>query len=92
MNSEEFYNKVYDILVATTGANESDRFAFIYNHVKSPEAHLMEEWRFCGKLGFGGKYWKRNNWVTCYKEDETREARSVMKKTNEELKALKDSI
>lgn len=26
-----------------------------------------------GKLGYGGKYWRRENRVSCYREDETTE-------------------
>ena len=66
--TEEFANKVYDILVAEAGANprESDRADFIYQHCKAENGCL--EYRFQGKLGFGGKYRSSWNGVTYYNE------------------------
>ena len=49
--TKEKAGKVYDLLV---GAYEPDRDNFIYHHTESKDG--CSEWRFCGKLGFGGKY------------------------------------
>ena len=70
-----FYNEVYTVLVEFGGASESMRDSFIHNHTS--EEFPCAEWRFCGKLGYGGKYWRRENRVSCYREDET-EARTVI--------------
>lgn len=72
MTKEDYYAKVYDILVKHTGASNdgSDKKTFV--------SHLCEgddyfEYRFRGKLGFGGKF-RRNDcnsqkhYVTCYSE------------------------
>lgn len=80
-------NKVYDILVKISGSREYWRDTFIYDHVI--DRNECTEWRFQGKLGFGGKYRSRTNTVDCYKEDETSETLEIMRKTNEELSKLK---
>ncbi len=46
------------------------------------------EYRFCGNLGFGGKYWIERNKVSCYGEHETPERLAAMEKTNQELEKL----
>jgi len=86
---EEFYNKVYDILVNLGGASAdiSYREAFIFNFSKK-EIFPDREWRFQGKLGFGGKYRNELNSVDCYQEDETPERLELIAKINEELKGL----
>lgn len=66
--TEEKANKIYDILVSLGGANESERDNFIYYHIES--FYGCDEWRFGGKLGFGGKYRSITNRVDCYQEDE----------------------
>ncbi len=48
--TEEFANKVYDILVSEAGAIESERNDFIYHHCT--DKYGCSEWRFQGKLGF----------------------------------------
>lgn len=45
------------------------------------------EWRFCGALGFGGKFRNNGNndnvpYVDCYSEDETSERLEMIKKAN----------
>jgi len=75
-------NKIYDLLVSVGGAWESDRDSFIYHHCDVKDG--CDEWRFRGKLGFGGKY-RDNNRVDCYKEDETPERRKIINELNEAL-------
>jgi hypothetical protein len=78
--------KVYDLLVSIGGANEHERTDFVYHHCYSSTG--CNEWRFRGKLGFGGKYRSSWNGVTYYPEDETPEKIEVAKNLNEELKKL----
>ena len=56
------------------------------------EVDFPYEWRFCGKLGFGGKFRVNNNrngcpYIDCYQEDETPERRALIEITNAELAA-----
>lgn len=82
MNSE-FYNKVWDILVLDGGAYEPDRFSFVDCFVNKRNT----EWRFQGKLGFGGKY-RAKNTVDCYFEDETPEIKELIRVINYKLDCL----
>lgn len=82
MNQEKA-NKVYDILVSIGGAYEPYRDSFVYHHTKSKDK--CSEWRFSGKLGFGGKYRSSYNRVDCYKEDETPERMKLIKELNSAL-------
>lgn len=77
-------NKVYDFLVSIGGAYEPERASFIYHHCESK--HKCDEWRFSGKLGFGGKYWRDTNSVGCYREDETPTRIKIINELNDKLK------
>jgi len=81
--TKEKANKVYDLLVSIGGAYEPERDDFIYHHTESNVD--CSEWRFCGKLGFGGKYRSRYNKVDCYIEDETPERIKLMDELNSAL-------
>jgi hypothetical protein len=51
------------------------------------------EYRFCGSLGSGGKFWRANYtpWsVSCYQEDETPERLSIISRANDALARLQD--
>ena len=76
-------NKVYDILVNIGGADEKMRDSFLYYHTEESDC---TEWRFCGKLGFGGKYRSEYNSVDCYQEDETKERLKIIEEINNKLK------
>jgi hypothetical protein len=90
--SEKASNKIYDILVEI-GANERYRKDFVRVH-STDENQL--EWRFQGKLGFGGKFW--NDWndienrplwrVTCYSEDKNPETLQIIEETDKKLDQL----
>lgn len=80
-------NNVYDLLVSIGGAEESERSSFIYHHCTSKDG--CDEWRFSGKLGFGGKYRSKRNRVDCYKEDETPSRIELIEKLNYELNKIK---
>jgi len=81
--SKEKADKVYNLLVSIGGAFEKRRKDFIYHHCES--VYGCSEWRFQGKLGFGGKYYSRNNRVCFYSEDETPERNEIRSKLNDEL-------
>lgn len=49
---------------------------------------MIEEWRFQGKLGFGGKYRTRRNEVDCYQEDITYERLEIINTINSKLKEV----
>jgi len=84
---EDFYHKVYDILEQLGGATgDGYRESFIYNFTQ--DKYKSDEWRFQGKLGFGGKYRGERNVVDCYPEDETPARLKLIKKMNVALKEL----
>ena len=82
----EFFDKVYNVLIQFGGCNERGRFNFVYAHARDP--HPCDEYRFCGNLGFGGKYRRRTNKVDCYREDETPERLQAIDRINSELAKL----
>lgn len=85
--TNELANKIYDVLVNLGGASEHERSGFIYHHVDSKDG--CDEWRFQGKLGYGGKYRSRYNTVDCYQEDETKERLKLIKQINSLLFKVK---
>ncbi len=55
--------------------------------------HVCNEYRFCGALGFGGKFRNNGNQnntphVDCYREDETPARLEMIEAANAELAAL----
>lgn len=79
-------NKIWDILVAHCGASERGREDWIgTNHY-----HGITEYRFCGSLGFGGKFWADRFKVSCYMEDETPERLKAIVEANRLLKEVRD--
>jgi hypothetical protein len=68
--TEGFYEAVYDILVRIGRADPKDKSDFVRSFMD--KKYPCTEWRFCGLLGFGGKY-RSYNKVNCYSEDETPE-------------------
>ena len=79
-------NAIFDILVKECGAFDDDRLGFVYNQTAEP----VSEWRFCGKLGFGGKFWRNNGkwYVNCYREDETPKRMKMIEAANKRLELL----
>ncbi len=86
IGSGDLLGSVYDILIKIGGANESMRGSFIQNH--SDKEYPCTEWRFCGHLGFGGKYRSKTNTVTCYSEDETPKRLAIIREINTALSTL----
>ena len=85
MNNQKA-NAIFDILVQECGAFGDDRLGFVYNQTTEP----VSEWRFCGKLGFGGKFWRNNGrmYVSCYPDDETPERMKMIEAANKRLELL----
>ena len=90
---------VYDVLEAACGARPTGRDHFVYDQT---HRHLSE-WRFMGKLGFGGKFWRTTgrradeSWgevwrVDQYPEDATDESRAMIADANERLATLQQSL
>src|SRR5687767_9908335 len=80
----KFWTKVYDIIIEECGATPTDKFHFLGNK------HDFIEWRFQGKLGFGGKLWNNNYkiYVSCYPEDLNNERQNIIDTTNKKLEQL----
>lgn len=77
---------IYDILVQECGALEDGRLSFVSNQI----ADFIGEWRFCGKLGFGGKFRRDMDvmYVSCYPEVLTKERETMITAANDRLAAL----
>ena len=88
--SSLFADTVYDQLVIRGGAPEWERDNFIGSHNQQPDVNTPDEWRFQGKLGFGGKYWSHTNTVTCYPEDLTPERAGIIEAINKRLELIKN--
>lgn len=87
--NEEIANEIYDILVAECGASArpDERDSFVYHHTKAQ--HISGEYRFCGKIGFGGKFRNYSGWwVDCYREEENYNSVGCILHANEKLRAL----
>ncbi len=84
-----FANKVFDILVDLGGASPHQREDFIFIHCHDEPTR---EWRFMGKLGYGGKYRSIRNTVDCYSEDENEFRLDIIKQMNKKLSEIKKPI
>ncbi len=82
----EFFEQVYDILVQYAKAQPDNKASFVAYYMKENGT----EWRFCGCLGFGGKFWRNAGkfYVSCYREDETKRTLKVIEKVNREIATL----
>jgi len=76
---------VWKVLRLHAGASDSGRTSFI-SHVTDRDAG---EYRFQGKLGFGGKFYCSGRWyVSNYKEDRTPETEQIISKVNRLLAVI----
>jgi len=84
--NEKTANKIYDILVKECGASETEREHFVY----SQTSEEIREWRFCGELGFGGKFWRNDDrlYVNCYNEDLTPKRSKMIEQANKLLETI----
>lgn len=78
---KEYWPMIYGILIRLAGARPSGMAEFISAHSEDPP----NEYRFQGALGFGGKYWSRENRISCYPEDCTPERSTMIQAVNEVL-------
>lgn len=82
--------RIWAILAEECGSEgEQTRNGFLI-HV--PDG--CREYRFCGHLGFGGKFYaERDRWrVGCYREDETPDRLAMIARANARLAALRDEM
>lgn len=77
-------NAIYDLLVTIGGAREDDRDDFVTSHSDDK----CTQWRFFGRLGFGGKYFSQDNIVSCYREDMNEERKQLIEAINAKLSRL----
>lgn len=78
---------IFDVLVSGADASESDRLAFVRWFYGADGS----EYRFCGCLGFGGKFWRNaGRWyVNTYPELMNDERASAIDDVNERLAILR---
>lgn len=86
VRSGDLFGSVFNLLASIGGAPESMRGDFLFHHAQT--ATPCDEYRFQGHLGFGGKYRRKENRVTCYSEDETPQRLEIMRRLNAELAKL----
>jgi hypothetical protein len=86
------YEACWDVLVQHAGADPDPQAKkdFLRHVRENPD---FTEYRFCGHLGFGGKFWDYLNqlYVSCYPEDATPERVTLIAKVNELLSDLSHS-
>jgi len=78
---------IYAILVEECEARAHDADGFIHEFTHDDPT---SEWRFCGSLGFGGKFRYPRMTVDCYQEDETPKRLAAIQKANQRLEAYRD--
>ncbi len=85
--TKEAAEQVYSLLVEHVGAPERDRERFIHYQTLT----FATEWRFCGSLGFGGKFRRSlgRKYVDCYQENLTERRQAAMDRVNAFLKNIK---
>ncbi len=81
-----------EVLVPTCAASNhpDERASFVLAYL-DPE-HPATEFRFQGRLGFGGKFWLDDRLVgrvTCYREDETPENLAMIRQALAQLASLR---
>ena len=79
--------EVYDVLVREAQAPDGDwRQSFVMEFTGDQPT---SQWRFCGSLGFGGKFRFPRLVVDCYPEHETPENLATITRTNAQLDQLR---
>ena len=89
---EQIADRYFDVLVAICGANPNLRADFVRCLVE-PRANY--EFRFQGRLGFGGKFYLDRHsdpHVDCYKEDRTPERVQIILTANRHFRALEREL
>lgn len=85
--SHDLFGRVYAVLVEHGGAYPEDRGNFVWAHTDR-SGYTVDEWRFQGHLGYGGKYRVKTNTVDYYPEDKTPERELVRMRVNTALHQL----
>ena len=96
-NTESFFEQAWNILVTLGGAmpDEKERFVRLHEH---PNKCGISEYRFCGILGFGGKFWVNCGpgscpvYVTCYPEDANQKRKRIIVNINSALNELYEKM
>ncbi len=88
--TEERARKIWAILVEHGEAGELDGDDEFFVRYHCALTQMYSEWRFCGLLGFGGKFRTDHDrvYVDCYPEDRTPERDALMEKINQLLKEM----
>ncbi|MEG1350509.1 MAG: hypothetical protein RSD49_21000 [Hafnia sp.] len=77
---------IYEVLMASAGAHENRKEAFIAN-MTGPTP--TREWRFGGNLGEGGIFCRLSMFVDCYPDDLNADRERIIQETNHQLRHLK---
>jgi hypothetical protein len=91
---EDLYQRVWDVLVHYAGAFEDDQMRqrryFVLAAMERDKFRKMTEYRFSGKLGFGGKLWRAEGklFVNCYREDRDPKRNAIIERVNAVLAEL----
>lgn len=83
--SVQWFSRVYGVLMVHCEAPLGMMQQFIIAHTGE---RPCDEFRFQGRLGFGGKYRRKTNTVDCYPEDENPTRQRLIAETNAALDAL----
>lgn len=88
MDKDEFFNRVYDVLVEHCNAHPDSHsrssFVFAFTRGRPPT-----EYRFMGALGFGGKFRFPRFVVDCYREDTNPKTDAMIAAANVALASLR---
>jgi hypothetical protein len=88
---ESVLRQIYHILMEECDAPDHwcENFVFLHRQPNFPK-----EYRFVGRLGFGGKFWRTDGrfYINCYTEDETPLRLEMIERVNKRLADLLSSI
>lgn len=82
--AEQRFRDTWAVLVEECGAAPSGEDDFVFLNSRG----RCDEYRFIGALGFGGKFWRHDMRVSCYREDETPERLAMMRRANARIAEL----
>lgn len=85
--NQDFLREVYAVLVELGRAHADTCEDFVSNYANNQSAI---EWRFCGRFGFGGKFYRTPSrcYVSYYFEDRTSDLDVQIDAMNEQIAAL----
>lgn len=84
--NEETANRLYDIVVKTCGAVDTEFWR--HDFVMSAMVNGISEYRFGGHLGMGGKLYSRPWRVSCYRDDRSPDRDAMIESANRQLKDI----